>query len=105
MAHAVINSGGKQYLVSDGERIRVAKIKAKTGENITLDQILLVSTGKTIKIGQPTLEGASVAAKIVAQGKTDKIYGAKVKGKKRYRKYFGHRQDYTDIEITAIKSK
>ncbi len=104
MSHAVILTGGKQYLVSDGEHVRVDKIKAKTGEKVTLDQILLVSTGKTVKVGQPTVSGATVSATVVKNGKTDKVYGAKVKGKKRYKKYFGHRQDYTELEITGIKA-
>jgi large subunit ribosomal protein L21 len=105
MSHAVIKTGGKQYLVSSGERVRVDKLKSKTGEKITIEDVLLVSTGKTVKVGQPTVKGATVAAKVVANGKSPKVFGVKMKAKKRNKKYFGHRQQYTELEITSIKSK
>ena len=100
--YAVISTGGKQYQVSEGQTIRVEKIPGEIGDSLFLDHVLLLSDGETIKVGQPTLEGAGVKAHIVEQGKAKKIIVFKRKKRKRYRKKAGHRQEYTALKIDAI---
>ena len=95
---AVVKTGGKQYLVKEGSKIKVEKIEAKEGDTITLDEVLLAGE----KIGAPLVPGASVEAKILKQGRHDKIRVVKFKAKSRYTRTKGHRQHYTEIEITKI---
>lgn len=105
MKLAVIQTGGKQYVVKEGDVLKVEKLPVKEGENVVFDTVLLASTDKTTKIGTPTITGATVAAKAVLQGKSKKVFGVKMKAKKRRKKYFGHRQPYTEVEITKITTK
>lgn len=105
MKQAVIKTGGKQYLVSEGDKIKVEKLAADAGKTVAFAEVLLTKTDKTLKLGAPFVAGAKVEAKVVGNGKTKKVFGAKVKAKKRYKKYFGHRQTYTEVEITKISSK
>lgn len=99
---AVIESGGKQYRVSPGTKIKVEKIPAE-GESFIFDKVLLVSDGKEVKIGKPYLEGSKVEAKVLKQARARKVIVFRYHSKTRYRKKKGHRQHYTEVEITSIK--
>ncbi len=100
---AVIMTGAKQYLVREGDKIRVEKLEAEVGKNHSFDRVLLVSKDdKDVNVGMPFLEGAKVEAKVLEQGKADKIRVFKMKPKKGYRVTQGHRQRYTELEITKI---
>ncbi|MEM5778740.1 MAG: 50S ribosomal protein L21 [Candidatus Aenigmatarchaeota archaeon] len=101
---AVIQTGGKQYLVSPGDKIKIEKINKKEGEEIIFDKVLLLEKGKQIKIGTPLVEGVKVIGKVLSQGKGKKIIVFKYKAKKRYKKKKGHRQPFTEIEILKIES-
>src|SRR3989344_1461684 len=105
MKKAVVKTGGKQYLVTEGEKVKVEKLSAKVGDKIQFTEVLLTTTDQTTKIGTPTVAGATVEAKVTAQGKTRKVFGIKMKAKKRYRRLFGHRQPYTQVEITKITTR
>lgn len=100
--YAVIKTGGKQYRVEEGQRLRVEKLPGNPGETIELDQVLLVAGGETPKIGQPLVEGAKVSAEILAQDRAKKIIVFKLKRRKNYRRKYGHRQPYTELKITGI---
>lgn len=102
MSFAVIQTGGKQYLVSKGDKIQVEKLAGEAGDKITFDQVLATISDKEYKLGKPMLDGASVEAKIVKQGRGKKIHVLKYKPKSKYRRKIGHRQAYTEIEITKI---
>ena len=97
---AIIGTGGKQYKVEKGQRIRVEKLDA-TGE-FTFDKVLLTSDGKTAEIGKPYVAGASVGAKVIGTVRGDKKIVFKYHSKTRYRKKRGHRQTYTEVEITKV---
>ncbi len=101
--YAVIQSGGKQYRVGVGDVIRVEKLDVPAGDNVDLTDVLMVSNGDEVKIGTPTVAGASVSAKVKAHGRGEKIRIVKFRRRKHYRRTAGHRQDYTELEITAIK--
>jgi len=100
--YAVVKAGGKQYRVSAGNKLKVEQISADVGTEITLDQVLMIADGDAIKLGAPLLDGALVKAKVVAQGRGDKVRIFKMRRRKHYRKTQGHRQNYTEIEITGI---
>lgn len=100
---AVIKTGGKQYLVQPGDKIKIEKLENKEGESIVFSEVLLVQKDKKIEIGKPVVKNAEVSAKVLSQGKADKVVVYKYKSKKRYSKKIGHRQPYTEIEITGIK--
>ncbi len=102
--YAVIRTGGKQYRVAAGEKLRVEQIPAEVGSEIVIDQVLAVSTGDDITMGTPLLAGASVKAKILAHGRSPKVRIFKMRRRKHYRKTQGHRQNYTEIEILGIAS-
>lgn len=99
--YAVIETGGKQYQVKVGDKVRVEKLNAEEGSTINFDKVLLVG-GETTKIGKPYVEGAKVEAKVLAQAKDKKIVVFKYKSKKNERTKKGHRQPYTLVEISAI---
>jgi large subunit ribosomal protein L21 len=99
--YAVIKTGGKQYRVSEGQKLRVEKLPGSEGDKITLNQVLLVG-GDTPKIGQPLVSGASVAAEITGQDRGKKIVVFKFRRRKNYRRKAGHRQPYTELKITSI---
>lgn len=99
--YAVIKTGGKQYRVAEGQKLRVEKLAGNAGDKITFDEVLLVG-GDTPKIGQPLVKGASVAAEIVGQDRGKKIVVFKFKRRKNYRRKNGHRQPYTELKITGI---
>lgn len=100
--YAVIVTGGRQYRVMQGETLRVEKLEGDVGAAIKFDQVLLVGSGEDISLGTPHVGGASVAAKIVSHGRGDKIRIIKFRRRKHHQKQMGHRQYYTEIEITGI---
>ena len=100
--YAVIKTGGKQYRVAAGEKIKVEQIAADVGQEITFDQVLAVGNGGDLQIGAPLVSGASVVAKVVAHGKHDKVRIFKMRRRKHYQKRQGHRQGYTEREIGTI---
>jgi large subunit ribosomal protein L21 len=100
--YAVIKTGGKQYRVSAGETLRIEKLAAAIGQEIVLDQVLALADGDTLKLGTPLVAGAKVKAKVISQGRGDKVRIFKLKRRKHYRKSQGHRQSYTEIEILGI---
>jgi large subunit ribosomal protein L21 len=103
--YAVVNSGGKQYKVREGEILRVEKLPGEVGSPVTFDRILMVANEEKVNIGQPVLEGVAVKGHIVEQGKAKKILVFKYKRRKRYRRKKGHRQDFTAVRIDTIETK
>lgn len=102
MKLAVIKTGGKQYKVAEGSKIKVEKLNAEAGKSIDFDQVLLVADGDKVEIGRPALNNVKVKAKVLAQGKGPKVRVVKYKPKVRYHKVFGHRQPFTEVEIENI---
>ena len=100
--YAVIKTGGKQYRVTLGEKLKVEQIPADVDTQITLDQILMVGEGETVKIGTPMLSGATITATVLSQGRHDKIKIFKMRRRKHYQRHQGHRQNYTELRIDAI---
>jgi len=100
--YAVVKTGGKQYRVSAGEKLRIEQIGAEFGQEIVLDQVLLVADGEALKMGAPLVSGATVKAKVLSHGRGDKVHVFKMRRRKHYRKSQGHRQNYTEIEILGI---
>ena len=100
---AIIKTGGKQYIVKPGDKLKVEKLDKKEGEAFTFPEVLLVETGKKVEIGAPMLKDAVVEAKVLSHGKGDKVVIFKYKAKKRESRKIGHRQPYTEIEILGIK--
>ncbi|MFA9461824.1 50S ribosomal protein L21 [Thiohalorhabdus methylotrophus] len=101
---AVIETGGKQYKVKQGDTIRVEKLDGEPGNDVTIDRVLMVADGSDVKVGQPVVDGGSVKATIKEHGRGEKIRIFKKKRRKGYTKRQGHRQDYTELEITGIQS-
>jgi large subunit ribosomal protein L21 len=102
--YAVIKTGGKQYRVSAGEKIKVEQITADVGQEIVIDQILAVGNGAEIKVGTPLVSGASVKAMVLAHGKHDKVHIFKMRRRKHYQKRQGHRQQFTELQIASIQA-
>jgi large subunit ribosomal protein L21 len=102
--YAIVATGGKQYRVKEGEKLRVEKLNAEAGDTVELDQVLLVGEGEDIKVGAPYLDGAKVTAKVAANGRGDKVKIIKFKRRKHHQKQMGHRQAYTELEITGISA-
>lgn len=102
--YAVIVTGGKQYKVSEGDTLFIEKLEVEEGATVTFDQVLMAGEGDDVKVGVPTVDGATVEAKVVKNGKAKKIYVFKMKRKKNYRRKKGHRQPFTKIEITKINA-
>ena len=101
--YAVIKTGGKQYRVSKGDKLRVEKLPGNVGDAVTFDQVLMVG-GDSLKLGKPLVGGAKVEAKIVGQGLGKKLVVFKFRRRKNYRRKTGHRQPFTALEITGIKA-
>lgn len=99
---AIIRTGGKQYGVCVGDKVKVEKLDGAEGEGVTFSDVLFVGDENDVKIGTPSVASAKVEATIFAQGKADKVWGVKHKAKKRYKVKFGHRQPYTEVQITKI---
>ncbi|WP_297198909.1 50S ribosomal protein L21 [uncultured Flavonifractor sp.] len=100
--HAIIETGGKQYKVTEGDTLFIEKLPNEAGDNVTFDKVLAVIDGDKITVGTPVVEGAKVDASVVKNGKGKKILVFKYKPKKGYRKRQGHRQPYTKVTIGAI---
>ncbi len=99
---AVIKTGGKQYLVSPGQKIKIEKIEEEKGKTVSFDQVLLLVKNKKVEIGKPLVKEAKVSGKIIDQAKDKKVVIFKYKAKKRQKTKKGHRQPYTEVEITKI---
>ena len=102
--YAVIESGGKQHRVTEGETLKLEKIEVATGGNIDFDKVLLVGEGADVKIGAPYVEGSKVSAEVVSQGRHKKVKIMKFRRRKHSMKQAGHRQWYTEVKITGIKA-
>lgn len=99
--YAIIATGGKQYKVAEGDKVRIEKIEAEVGSQVEFDQVLMIG-GESSKIGDPTVSGAKVTAEVTAQDKAKKVVVYKYKPKKGFHKKNGHRQCYTEVEIKSI---
>ncbi|MGV6851578.1 MAG: 50S ribosomal protein L21 [bacterium] len=102
--YAVFATGGKQYRATTGDRLKVEKLEVPAGETIELDQVLMVGDGEDIKVGAPVLEGAKVTATVRSHGRGKKIRIIKMRRRKHYRRQMGHRQYFTELEITGINA-
>ena len=102
--YAVIKTGGKQYKVAAGEKLKVEQLAVGVGEQITIEQVLAVGAGADMQIGTPLVAGASVVATVVSHGRHDKVRIFKMQRRKHYQKRQGHRQNYTEIEIGAVNA-
>lgn len=100
--YAVVKTGGKQYRVVAGEKIKVEQIPADVGAEVVLDQVLMVGEGESVRIGQPIVAGATVKATVLAHGRGDKVRIFKMRRRKHYRKQQGHRQGFTELLIDSI---
>ena len=102
--YAVIESGGKQHRVAEGEVLQLEKLDAATGDKVKFDKILLVGDGESVKIGTPYVKGSQVEAEVLKQGRGDKIKIIKFNRRKHYKRQQGHRQLFTEVKITGIKA-
>jgi large subunit ribosomal protein L21 len=102
--YAVIQTGGKQYRVAQGDRVRVEKLSAEEGATVELDKVLMVGEGEDVKVGAPYVDGGKVTATVTAHGRRNKIKIIKFKRRKHHMKRQGHRQWYTELEINAINA-
>ncbi|MBI4101598.1 MAG: 50S ribosomal protein L21 [Candidatus Nealsonbacteria bacterium] len=102
---AIIKTGGKQYIVSPGQKLKIEKLEKKDGEEIIFDQVLLLEKDDKVEIGTPLLKDAKVTAKVLKQGRAKKLIVFKYKAKKRYHRKKGHRQSFTEVEIKEITTK
>ncbi len=100
--YAVIKTGGKQYKVAPGESVRVESLAGEVGAQVSFDEVLLIADGDKQTVGTPTIKGGKVSAEVVAQGRGDKIRIIKHRRRKHYHKEQGHRQNFTEVKITAI---
>ncbi len=103
--YAVIKTGGKQYRVQSGEKIKVEQIPAEVGSQVVLGEVLMVSNGDAVTIGKPLVAGALVNATVISQGRADKVRIFKMRRRKHYQKRQGHRQNYTELQIGEIVAK
>ena len=101
--YAIIETGGKQYKVNEGDIIYIEKLNVNEGDTVNFDSVKAISMGEDFKVGAPTVEGATVTAKVLANGKAKKIYVMKYKAKKNEKKKIGHRQPYTKVQILSIQ--
>ncbi len=100
---AVIESGGKQHRVEEGEVLRLEKLAAGPGETVTFDRVLLIAEGDDIKVGTPFVDGGEVTAEVVGEGRGDKLTVIKFKRRTNYHRKQGHRQSYTEVRVTGIR--
>ena len=103
--YAVIKTGGKQYRVVPGEKLKIEQIPADIGSEIVLDQVLMVADGDAISVGAPLVQGATVKATVLAHGRGEKVKIFKMRRRKHYQKHQGHRQNFTEIRIDNIAAK
>ena len=102
--YAVIKTGGKQYRVSSGEKVKVEQLPAEVGSHVVIDQVLMVADGEKVAIGSPLVSGAKVEATVVAHGRGDKVHIFKLRRRKYSKRQQGHRQNYTEIQIDKIST-
>lgn len=102
--YAVIETGGKQHRVKQGEVLKVEKLEVPTGNSVEFDRVLLVGEGESVKVGAPLVAGGKVTAEVVSHGRGDKITIIKMRRRKHYRRQAGHRQWFTEIRITGISA-
>jgi large subunit ribosomal protein L21 len=102
--YAVIKTGGKQYRIVAGEKLKIEQITADVGSEIVLDQVFMLANGDDVKVGTPLVDGARVTATVIAHGRHDKIRIFKMRRRKHYQKHQGHRQNYTEIRIDGISA-
>jgi large subunit ribosomal protein L21 len=102
--YAVIKTGGKQYRVAAGDKIRVEQMPADIGAEITIDQVLAVGAGDQLSVGTPLVSGATVSATVISHGRHDKVRIFKMRRRKHYRKQQGHRQNFTELFVSRIAS-
>ena len=102
--YAVVKTGGKQYRVRAGEKLRIEQIPAEVGQEIVLDQVLVIADGDALKMGTPFLAGAQVKAKVLEHGRGDKVHIFKMRRRKHYQKHGGHRQGFTELQISAVNA-
>ena len=100
--YAVVKTGGKQYKVAPGEKLKIEQIPADVGAQVTLDQVLMVGEGESVKVGNPLVAGATVTATVVSHGRGVKVKIFKLRRRKHYQRTQGHRQNYTEIRVDAI---
>ena len=100
--NAVIKTGGKQYRVSEGDKLNVETLSGEPGDELELGEVLMIHDGDSVEVGKPVVEGAKVTAKVIEHGRGDKVKIIKFKRRKHYRRQMGHRQNYTRVEITGI---
>jgi large subunit ribosomal protein L21 len=100
--YAVVKTGGKQYRITPGEKVKVEQITADVGAEVVLDQVLMVGEGDSVRVGQPTVAGATVKATVLSHGRGDKVEIFKMRRRKHYQKHQGHRQNYTELKIDSI---
>ena len=103
--YAVVKTGGKQYRVAAGEKLRIEQIPADIGSEVVLNEVLAVADGTDLATGAPFVNGATVTAKVIAHGRGEKVRIFKLRRRKHYRKSQGHRQNYTEIERTAVNTQ
>jgi large subunit ribosomal protein L21 len=101
---AIVETGGKQYKVQEGQRVKVARLQAEAGDEVTLDRVLMVGKGEDVSVGRPMLDGAKVACEVLEHGRDKKIIVFKKKRRKDYRKKQGHRQDFTALKVKSIEA-
>ncbi len=102
--YAIIKTGGKQYRVEAGLKLKIEQIPADIGSELLIDQVLMIADGDNVSVGQPLLSGTSVKATVLSQGRHDKVRIFKMRRRKHYQKHQGHRQNYTEIQITGISA-
>jgi large subunit ribosomal protein L21 len=102
--YAVIKTGGKQYRVAPGEKLKIEQIPADVGSQLVLDQVLMVADGDAVTLGKPLVSGAKVSVTVLAQGRHDKVRIFKMRRRKHYQKHQGHRQNFTEIKIDTINA-
>ncbi|MGL4767022.1 MAG: 50S ribosomal protein L21 [Formosimonas sp.] len=102
--YAVIKTGGKQYRVAVGQKLKIEQITADIGQQVTLNEVLAIGSGESLVLGAPLVSGASVVAKVLSQGRHDKVRIFKMRRRKHYQKRQGHRQNYTEIQIETVNA-
>jgi large subunit ribosomal protein L21 len=102
--YAIIKTGGKQYRVENGLKLKIEQLPVDVGSELVIDQVLMIADGVNVSMGKPLLSGASVKATVLEQGRHDKVRIFKMRRRKHYQKHQGHRQNYTEIQITGISA-
>lgn len=102
--YAIIETGGKQYRVAEGQTLKIEKLEAEVGGAIDFDRVLMIGEGETVQFGAPVVDGAKVSAEVVKHGRADKIRIIKFRRRKHHMKRAGHRQYFTEVKITKVQA-